>query len=427
MPRPLLALLALDACISSQGVVHLDTSDPTKVDLSGNIGDPYLDYAPVDGAWVLLDLGDEQLSIRTGSDGSFSMPGLPADSPMSFTVAAEGYLAVTYADVVLEGIEMPLQLGTHLRSLDSYATESMTISGTVSDAPLGSYVFFFGATDEASDSSYLDYVQVATEEPVEFELQPALVLPGTEYTLGALAFDGSDWIVQAAGASTVSWGGSEQVELSLDPDELQSLAVSAAFPSLDGQIISAPPEEYCHSIAVTHLGESMSTTTGYNRSCDDGSEALDLDLGWVPIEGYTDRLQLYLFEDLSTGSYAFGSLKIPQGANELEVELLDSPVLDHADSVSQGDSISWQPVDGASGYMLYGYDEQGSLAWYLYPGTDRHSIALPRFPADFDVGTIAEQGSWAVISRHIVTTDEGDLDQSEDYTGSISQGGAFQL
>jgi hypothetical protein len=428
MRTPLLALapVLLVAC-PADPVESGDTGEATAVDLWGTVTDPYLHGAPVDGAWVLLDLGDEQVALRTGADGSFALPGLPGERPVTITVAGEGAMAVSYAGVRLAEATMPLELSTHQRDIGSYATERMTISGTVSGAPVGSYVFFFGATDAATDTSYLDYVQVSSEDPVPFEVAPELILPGADYTLGALAFDGSDWIVQASSAGTVTWGGSEALDLVLDPEALQDLAVSAAAPSLDGEPVSILPDDLCHSLAVTHLGESMSATTGYNRACEAQGDGFALDVGWAPVEGFTDRLQLYLLEDLGTGSYAFGSLRIPEGATTMDVTLLDSPILEHHDELMQGDGVGWQGVEGASSYMLYGYDEQGSLAWYLYPAAGALSFTVPSFPEDFDPAVILEQGSWAVVGRHLVYGDDGLLDQSEDYTGSITHGGQLFL
>ena len=421
-----LALLMLTGCPGPAD--SADSGGPAVfVDLWGAVTDPYLALAPVDGAWVLLDLGDEQVALRTGSDGSFSMPGVPGDVPISITVAAEDHMAVTYADLRLADATMPLDLRTHLRDIGSYATESMTISGTVSGAPVGSYVMFFGPSDADLDGSYLDYVQVGSTDPVAFEVRPELVLPGSDYALSALAFDGSSWVVQAAAAGAVAWGGSETLDFALDPGALQDLAVTVPSPSLDGGAVTALDADYCESLAVTQLGESMSTTTGYNRSCDGDASGFELDLGWVPVDGFTDRIQLYLFDDLSIGTYAFGSLPIPSGAASMQISLLDSPLLDHHDDLGQGGEIGWEPVEGATSAMLYGYDADGSLAWYLYPGTDRASFTFPRFPADFDPTVILEGGSWAVISRHLVYGDDGALDQREAYTGSISHGGPLFL
>jgi hypothetical protein len=421
-----LTLLTLCACPGPT-----DTADsegpPALVDLWGTVSDPYLALTPVDGAWVLLDLGDEQLGVRSGADGSFSIPGLPADQPVALTVALEDHMAVSYTGLLLGELEMPLDLRTHARDPDSYATETMTISGTVSGAPAGSYVMFFGPTDADLDTSYLDYVQVSPDQSVAYELRPELVLPGDDYVLSALAYDASSWEVVASSAGTVSWGGSESLDFVLDPDALQSLGVVAVPPYLDGQQVAAIPEEYCSSIAITHLGESMSTTTGYNLNCEAGAANFDLTIGWVPVDGYTDRLQLYLFDDISTGTYAYGSLPIPDGATSMDAILLDSPILSTHDEMSQGSTLSWEPIDDVTGYMLYGYDGDGSLAWYLYPGDDSTSFEFPRFPADFDTSIILEDGDWAVISRHLVYDDDGLLDQSEPYTGSITHGGQLFL
>ncbi len=420
-----LAALALIACPGPGDTG--DTAPGSLVDLYGSVMDPYLADAPLDGAWVLLDLGDEQIGIRTGSDGSFSMPGLPGDQPVSVTVALEDHMAVTYSGLLLQDVTMPLDLRTHARDLGSYATEAMTIRGVVSGAPVGSYVMFFGPNDGPQDGSYIDYVQVGSEEPVAYEISVERVLPAVDYALSALAFDGQDWVVQAAGAGTVSWGGSETLDFELDPDALQGLAVDAAAPSLDGVPVSGFSDEYCSSMAVAHLGESMSTTTGYNRACEQGAGSFGFDLGWVPVEGYTDRLQMYLFDDYTTGTYAFGSVAIPEGATSLEIGLLDSPVLDHHDELGQGGEIGWEEVEGVTGYMLYGYDHDGSLAWYLYPSGLGTSFTFPRFPEEFDGATILEDGNWAVISRHLHYDDAGSLDQSQPYLGSITHGGQLFL
>ena len=426
MRLAIVAVLLLTACPGPTDTA--DSGGPGElVDLWGTVSDPYLADAPVDGAWVLLDLGDEQIGVRTGSDGSFSMPGLPGLRPVTITVALEDHMAVTYSDVLLAEATMPLELRTYARDLGSYATETMTIGGTVSGAPVGSYVMFFGPTDADLGTSYLDYVQVGSEDPVSYELQVEQVAPAVDYALSALAFDGTSWVVQAAAAGTVTWGGSETLDFALDPEALQDLAVSATPPLLDGVAVPGIPADYCSSLAVTQLGESMSTTTGYNRGCDDSEDPFLLDVGWIPVDGFTDRLQVYLFDDFTTGTYAFGSLPVPAGAASMDVTLLDSPLLDHHDELSQGGSVGWEPVEGVTGYMLYGYDGDGSLAWYLYPGTTEPGFTFPRFPADFDTSQILEDGSWAVISRYVVYDDAGALEQSEAYTGSITHGGQLFL
>jgi hypothetical protein len=180
-------------------------------------------------------------------------------------------------------------------------------------------------------------------------------------------------------------------------------------------------------MAITQLGESMSTTSGYNRACDQGGDSFGFDVGWIPAEGYTDRLQLYLFDDSATGSYAFGSLPISEGSSSLDVTLLDSPNVHHHDELTQGGRVTWDEIEGVSGYMLYGYDEDGSLAWYIYPGSLESSFTFPVFPPEFDTSTILEDGGWAVISRHVVYTDEGLLEQGEAYLGSITYGGQLFL
>ena len=226
-------------------------SEPT-VELSGTVTDPYLDLLPVDGAWVLIDTTDEQLSIRTGADGSFSMPGLPGDVPVSITVAAEDHMAVTYSGVVLSEVTMPLDLRTHQRSLDGYATESKTVTGTVTGAPSGSYVLFFGPTDAPSEDSYLAYTRAVGEEEASFEF------------------------------STVTWGGTEVVALEMDPEALVDLAVTTNAPSLDGELLDHLDPDFCNSIAIAHLGESMSTWSGYNRGCEDDDGGFLVDVGYGP-------------------------------------------------------------------------------------------------------------------------------------------------
>ncbi len=426
MRLALLAALCLTACPGPGDTA--DSGGPAElVDVWGVVTDPYLALAPVDGAWVLLDTGTEQIAVRTGADGSFSVPGVPGDRPVSVTVALEDHMAVSYTDLLLGQATMPLDLRTHARDLGSYATETMNISGTVSGAPVGSYVMFFGPTDADLGTSYLDYVQVSTEDPVDYDLEVELVMPDVDYAISAMAFDGDSWLVQAAAAGTVTWGGSETLDFTLDPEALQDLAVSVPPPLLDGASIPGIDPDYCSSMAVTQLGESMATTTGYNRGCDDSGVSLALDVGWVPVDGFTDRLQLYLFDDYTTGTYAFGSLPIPDGAESLDVTLLDSPILEHHEELGQGGSVGWELVDGATRYMLYGYDNDGLLAWYLYPGGDEPSFTFPRFPADFDSTLILEDGDWAVISRHVVYDDDGALEQSEAYTGSITHGGPLFL
>ena len=426
MRLALLASLFLVACPGPSDTA--DSGGPAElVDVWGVVSDPYLALAPVDGAWVLLDTGAEQIGVRTGADGSFSVPGVPGDRPVSVTVALDGHMAVTYTDLLLTETTMPLDLRTYARDLGSYATETMGISGTVSGAPVGSYVMFFGPNDGPQDGTYIDYVQVSSADPVEYELEVELVAPDVDYALSALAFDGDSWVVLGAAAGTVTWGGSEGLDLAMDPEALQDLAVSVASPSLDGVPISAIPEDYCSSMAITQLGESMATTTGYNRGCDGSGASFALDLGWVPVDGFTDRLQLYLFDDLATGTYAFGSLPIPAGAASMDVVLLDSPILEHHEELGQGGSVGWEPVEGATSYMLYGYDSDGLLAWNLYTGNDEPSFTFPTFPADFDSSAILEDGDWAVISRQVVYTDEGALEQSEAYTGSITHGGPLFL
>ncbi len=136
--------------------------------ISGQVSDEFGN--PIEGAWVeaFQFVGCcNQGAVATGSDGTYTIQGLPADSYRVY-VSASGYAAEFYDDTtdITQAMPVAVSDGTVTPGIDFALSSGATISGRVTnetDAPIeGAFVdailaagcCSFGVTMTAADGTY---------------------------------------------------------------------------------------------------------------------------------------------------------------------------------------------------------------------------------------------------------------------------------
>jgi len=405
MTRPPILLLAV--------LVFGCKSEPAVLaTLDGTLFDPLDDDAPLDDAWVLVDSGEELIAARTGADGAFAVPDLPAEEPITVTFAAEGRRALTYQDLVLADADLPLEIGSLVRLDDrAYAHDTWSVSGTISGAPRGAYLLLYG------ENEYFGYLSVDSGDPMPYAFDLAVYGDRYTYTVMAVAADG----VTALGAAVATVEGPDTVDLVLS-DALASLEVTTNRPTLDGEPLDALDMGYCASLGMTHPTEAWGSVTGWTDACSTTTDGFALDLTWFPTD-LEDRVDLYLAEDLEQShAAAWASVVVPDDEEALHVDLLDAPHLGFTGDFSPGTTVTWDPVAGVTDY-LFSVDDGTTITWYLLPIDGRTEARFPRFPDDFDTSLITGD-AWTVRARYLVADEDG-MDPTEPYLLSLTDGGGF--
>ena len=404
------AALLLTGCPVSD-----DDDDGGGIDLQGTVVDPYLDDAGVSDAWIIVDTGDELMSTRSANDGSFVLPELPRDEPIVLTVAGSERRASTYLDMVLAEQELPLQLSCSYREATYYDAPMMVVSGTFTGAPVGTWVIFSG-----EGMLQYDYFYAESSSPTEFQFEAQLD-PGTEeYFFTAMAFDGETGEPRAAGAVTVEVAPQVDVEMELAYDETVSMTVSASQPRLDGEPLTTLDPTYTSSLGMVYVGKGYGSFVGWTLGWEATDDGFELDVRTAVMDDQQPRIALYLSEDLTARrAFSYAMVPIEPGATELEVDVLDSPLLEGDDTFEPGATVSWAPVDGADSNTLYVMDGDAPT-WWLFAGEP--TFPFPRFPDGFDSSMLFEDGTWTARSYHRTLVD-GELDTTQPYLVSESPGG----
>lgn len=402
----LLAFLA--ACGTEPG----DSALPL-VPLEGSVVDPFTAEA-VDGAWVIVDDGVDLISARTGGDGTFSIPDVPAGVPLSLTFAAEGRTALTAQQVVLAEGDEPMVIDSLVsRDPADFAGDPLDIDGTLTGAPVGSYVMLYG------ENAYLGYVQVPDDAPVPFSVEATRERDMDTYTLSAVAVTvvGQDYTVEAVGVATVADGESPEIPLSTD---LVDLEILTNRPTLDGDPVEDLEPAYCINLASTTPAATSQAVLGWNQRCESTDSGFSLlvrgllpDPSWVGV---------YLGEDIEAGDLAYGVLPVSPGTTSLSVDLLDSPALSTRGEFAPGTPVSWTPPEGDLDVHMTVTDADG-YAWFLFSYGDP-TLTFPRLPDEFDPSLLTgAEATWYVGAYDYATVDDT-YDWSQPYLASISRGGA---
>ncbi len=399
------------ACSSGEG--GTDSGGPTGL-LDGILMDPYVDDAPIDGAWVVLDTGSELLSTRSAADGTFSIDMVPLDQPLTITFAAPDRVALTRTGFLLEEQTLPMEVRTCIyRSMDFYDLGTITVSGTFEGAPDGSYVLFYG------ENGYHGYSKASGEGPVSFGFEAELYPGAHSYTFSAVALNGSNYDIEGVAVATVQDGDEPSLTLSSD---FTPLTVSTNQPSIDGQAVTQIESSNCISTAYTHPTELWAVVSGWTRSCETTEDGFLLSIPFLEQDLGT-RVAVSLFNDLDSAAFAY--VDSPVNGEQVELSLLDSPIPDTHGTFEPGTSISWTQVDGADDYYLR-VVEDDLAAWYLMADSGT-AIAFPAFPDDFDNSMIMETGNWELAARHGEWDDDGNFDYASTYQVSVTEGGLVRF
>ncbi|MFH1462762.1 MAG: carboxypeptidase-like regulatory domain-containing protein [Pseudomonadota bacterium] len=411
MTRALLLLPLLTAC-DTDGIDS--AAPPALADLSGTLLDYYEGDAPVEGAWVVVDDGEAVISTRTGADGSFSLPGLPAEAPVTLTFLAEDREAMTFLGFVVGDHEMPIALhGCSLRDLAAYERPTLEVEGTLSGAPQGSYVLLYGEDD------YHDYVSGAGDAPVPFGFTAHLSEGAERFRFSAFAIDAGYATLGVAYEEVDATGGDVTgLDLTLTPAEaLSPLTIAFDAPTLDGVLLAEIPEENCIYAGSAFPGVDSGVVTGWAETCSDTASGFEVSMSYLPTAD--DHVSVYAAPDLDGATYAWAIVPIT-GAS-MQVPLLDSPVLDSPDTFGPGTALSWAPVAGAREHTLAIYDDEG-VAWRFYGGEGE--AAFPDLPEGAPLPALRGAAAWMVYARDYTVADDGTLDTTAPYLLSAATGGA---
>jgi len=410
----LAALLCLAGCEESGELPQ----DVELVTLEGAVLDPVVDDAGVPDAWIIVDTGDELISVRSGADGTFSIPDVPEDRAIALTVAAEDRRAIHDGAIVLADEELPLEISCAYRDLDYYDFPTMKISGTVSGAPVGSYLFFNGP-----DYWGEEYIQVESGAPVPYQFTVEVIGDRETYTFAAMAFDGNSGEILGATAATVDVAGTAEADLEWGSGGNQDLLITTNQPVLDG----APLEELDDSEALANLslimgGETADAILGWAEGWEAVADGFEIDAWYTPVVGYDHAVTAFLTDDImGDGPFAYGRVPLEAGAATVHVDVLDAPALDDHGDFGPDTTLSWGEVDGADRYTVYVLEDDMLAMWLL---TDTPEVTFPRLPEDFDTSLIAgDDGQWHVRVSQYAEDEDDEIDYSHPYLVSETPGG----
>lgn len=416
--------LALAGCEPGSGtsaddddIADDDVAEET-LDLEGQVVDPYLDGAGVSDAWIIVDTGAEVISTRSGADGTFAIPALPAESPVSLSFMGEDRQALTYPDSILSEYELPLQISLPYRSTTYYDFETMWIHGSISGAPEGSWVLI----SESSLSEY-PYYYVETGAPVDFEIEVTVFAEET-VSFSVVAQDGTTGELLAAGAAEVPVGEDADVDVDLAGTQPSELTVTVNQPVLNGEPLTQLDMTYQSSLGLVYLGGN-GPLSGWTRHWSQSVDGFELLVDHVPVEGFTPHAGVYLVESFEVESdFAYALVPFDPEDDELTVEVLDSPDLQGQDQFGPGTTLSWAPIEGAEYYSMYAVDG-GSVAWYI--GTDGTEITFPSLPDEFDMSILLDSEADFTVRANAYDEIEGENGLEYDYKISGTVGGTVDL
>jgi len=351
---------------------------------------------PIVGAQIVVDYGGDSppISATTDADGRFSVQ-VPTGAAFTVTAAAEGYWAYSFAGLIAGEEPMPLGFSMNLKhAIFMYDVETMTVSGTIEGAPVGSQINFFGG-----DRTGAPTVMVESTDPVPFDFQTELWGDRETADFVVMARDVDTLEVLDAVVLSVPRGDETPVEVVLPGAGTTELAVTANAPTLDGVPLDTFDPAAAYYSATTVLGELYTEPpfawgdTGYATAASIDAGEYSANVRYVPFDDYRN-VALVILND-AAGNYALSAELIEPGATEVDMEMLDSPTLTTDSAFEPGVTISWEPVEGADLYQVM-ILEIGEVSWWIL--TRDTELAFPRFPEGFDTSIIATGGEWWVRS-----------------------------
>ena len=382
--------LAPTLLLACQGDLGVDDDDDTGLlDLEGTVMDSVVDL-PVSDAWIIVDTGDELISARSGGDGTFSIPALPADEPIILTLAGDDRTARTNLDFVVSELELPFEPTLNYRSSDYYDLNRVTVTGNAVGVPNGHGVLISG-----DGMLEYEYLYQEGEGPIFFEFDVERLDLDEPFVFTGLVYNQQAEIV-TAGAAEVDLN-DPSVEIEFGDTAPLELTVNAPSVLLDGEPLTELDDEYATSLCTVFLGESWGAYTGWNASWEGDENGFTYHASYVPLEGYQTRAAIYLSDDLMDGpNLSYANEPLEEGATELTAAPLDSPLLSTHEDFAPGVSVSWDPIEGANGQTLYVIDDD-EVSWWIF--TEGNEVAFPQLPDGFDTTLLLEDGEWRGRAR----------------------------
>ena len=413
--RPIAALwMAPALMLACQGDLGVNDDDDTStMDFEGTIMDTVVEL-PVSDAWIIVDTGEELISARSGGDGTFSIPDLPADDPIILTVAGEDRTALTNLEFVLSEREAPIELTLNYRSADYYDLHRVTVSGTALGVPQGHGVLLSG-------EGMLEYEYLYQEDTgdIGFEFDVERIDLDEPFLFTGLVYNQESRIV-TAGAAEVDLN-DPTVEIDLDGGSAAvELTVSSPSVLLDGEPLEELDDEYTTSLCLVYLNDSRGAYTGWTESWEGDEDGFTYNARFAPVAGYPARMAIYLSDDLVDGpTMSYTSEPLPEGVYDVTIDPLDSPQLSTHEEFGPGVTVSWDPIEGSNSQTLYVLDDD-EVSWWIV--TEGNEITFPTLPDGFDTTLLLDSGEWRVRARYWEEVD-GEMDPDGPYRLAETLGG----
>jgi hypothetical protein len=335
---------------------------------------------------VVIDTGASELIVtQTNEMGQFSAE-VPAETPITVTIAKKDYRAVTYCGFSPEKLSENEAYEFRLLELLSPDYMSVAVSGTIVGAPIGSTVNIYGP------NASWDQVTVRSDDPVAFSLN--LVVPRNTDKIQLSAYSFSIPAIETLGTALfeVEVANPKGVAVTIDTSRILPLQISVNKPVLDGQLLESLPVDYPWLVARISARDRFvgfskpgvtSTQTGFNIAASYRS---------YPEEEMEVEVMLTSdFLDPSL-SYAYAWLPLETGEQSIAIHVLDSPQPSAKDTFAPGASISWNKIDGAAAYYLQVLSPSSQSTWVIF--TENAQISFPRLPDDFDRSILPIEGKW---------------------------------
>jgi hypothetical protein len=390
-----------DAATEDAGTDAGDTDDAYDGALTSFEGiaiDNIADDEPVAGATVIVDTGWEVITTETAGDGSFTVDEVPAEAPITITVLAEDRQAISIANVMVDEEAQPVLFTLPYRSMDDYGFPVINVSGTVDNLPVdATFVCFYGA-DQFGQSCTA--IPSAGDFTFDFDLTVAGGVETVSFTVAAL--DGTTAEVFAVEVVTVDTDADQDVAVTLPDTAPITLTVSTNTPLLDGTEFANQDDSMIHNASMTYLAEVVDPVfggfplTGFATGIEAAGDGFDVTVPYFPQADYQNMVKVILSEDMANGSWTMANEPIEEGAETVDIEVLDSPTLLTHDTFKPGSTVAWEPVDGSIDYLLLVFEGE-EVAWALV--TRATEIAFPAFPDGFDQGQLFASGNWDVRAR----------------------------
>jgi hypothetical protein len=415
----LLAIALVTAGTSCQPNVGGSGDDSTVslATIEGLVVDGLADQMPIGDAWVVVALGDTWVTTRTGADGSFAITDLPASRPVDLSVLAEGRVAVTYEGLIPEELSGVIVFDDNrYRDTSLYDFTTRDVTGTVDGFADGSYLIYY------ADPYWYGYAMPKADEPATFQFEVDVLPDTTDLYLSAVEYDPAGEVSVGAALGVRAIGDKTPFELTIDHD-LSLVTVSVNRPAIGGVPAKHLGTGFCADLGFASPKMAWNAVTGWARNCDESGERFMGELYYLP-SGMGDSLTSYVGNDDFT-VWSGASLPVPDGADEVDIDLLDAALPDVTGDVTLGDTIGFEVDPDATNAYLTVNDDAGTT-WYILNLDDAaSSVRIPTFPDTLDTSALLTVGEWEIITTHYVYLADGTLDGNATHTYTLTTGGSL--